>query len=239
MLWLPPEYLILPAVPATLSKELEGDSLRGKAIPAPMHCPCPYHAWLPLCTHRVTPPLATRTWKKGRSHPRVLPTLVQQPWNCCWEHLPVPARSAALVASVGSPCRDWAEEMMRDMWWGSAQCTWGARGGRLQPPILLVWGSPPRRNAPAWLQLQGGEVLAERRGMKAWWGTLRWTMNTCPGRLEAPKACTGGAGAHASSSLGGGAPPGEEALSSSPSHSCWWTASSPPAATCSPITLCT
>lgn len=44
------------------------------------------------------------------------------------------------------------------------------RQGRAQRPGCKGWpaaASPPQRNAPARLQLQGGEALAERRGMKA------------------------------------------------------------------------
>lgn len=47
------------------------------------------------------------------------------------------------MAAVGSHCRDQTEKVMRVLWWGRAQCTWGAGGGHPQPPI------PPGMKQPS------------------------------------------------------------------------------------------
>lgn len=61
------------------------------------------------------------------------------------------------MATVDSHCRDRAEEVVRVLRWGSAL---GEQGVAMRsPPSLPLQASPPQRNAPAWLQLQGGEAL--------------------------------------------------------------------------------
>lgn len=60
------------------------------------------------------------------------------------------------MATVDSRCRDRAEEVVRVLR-GSAL---GEQGVAMRsPPSLPLQASPPQRNAPAWLQLQGGEAL--------------------------------------------------------------------------------
>lgn len=124
------------------------------------------------------------------------------------------------TAAVGSLFRDQAEEVMGVLHCRRAQHVGRAGGGCLKAPI------PPGTSQPSPEECSGTAAAAGRGGAcQAPWheGMIGHAPpdRECLSHLEAPKACTGGAGAHTSSSLGGGAPPGEEALSSSPSHSRW------------------